>query len=354
MAMVNTAKAPAKQQAKQQGVALITALLIFSLVAIAAVAMADRQSLDIRRTENLIHYDQAYMYALGAELFAAEVLANGDQDKNIDTLNPDIDPWNTELPPVPVDGGTIGGFIRDATARFPINNMVDANGARQPVYVNAFQRFVDYMTSGDTCGEQSSFNPDLSQVVVDWIDKNEQVEVGGAEDMEYLSGERPYRTANQPMASISELRSLKNLIAEEYNCFVGGGKNPPLINTINDHEVPININTAPPAVIQSIHNGIDDNLLQMLIENREEEPYKETSKFIEKIKKELFVENDPEQRDEIEQFDKQMEQMNLSVGSQYYEVTSIAQIGRLQVTVISLLKRDGNKITTLQRTIGTF
>jgi general secretion pathway protein K len=159
MAMVNTAKALAKQQAKQQGVALITALLIFSLVAIAAVAMADRQSLDIRRTENLIHYDQAYMYALGAELFAAEVLAHGDQDKNIDTLNPDIDPWNTELPPVPVDGGTIGGFIRDATARFPINNMVDANGDRQPVYVNAFQRFVDYMTSETPAASKAASIP---------------------------------------------------------------------------------------------------------------------------------------------------------------------------------------------------
>lgn len=340
-----------KAPGKQSGVALITALFIFSLVAIAATAMASRQALDIRRTENLIHYDQAYMYALGAEKWAGQLLLR-DEDKKVDSLN---EPWMAnDLVAIPVEGGTIGGFIRDATARFPINNLVGANGEKQEVYVDAFQRFVDYMTSGKNCGEQSSFNPDLASVLVDWLDKDVQVELGGAEDMEYLTGERPFRTGNQPMVSISELRPLKNLIAEEYNCFMGDGKNPPLVNAINDNGVPININTAPPAVIQSIHNRIDDGVLQVLLEGREEEPYEDTAKFIEKLKGELFVENDPEQKDEMEQFDKQMEQMKLSVGSQYYEVTSQALIGRMQVNVISLLKREDNKITTIQRTIGTY
>ena len=337
---------------KQKGVALITALFIFSLVAIAAVAMADRQALDIRRTENLIHYDQAYMYALGAEKWAGQLLLR-DEDKQVDSLD---EPWMTnDLVAIPVEGGSIGGFIRDATARFPINDLVNSDGAKQEVYVRAFQRFVDYMTSGNNCGEQSSFNPDLANVVLDWIDKNEQVEVGGAEDMEYLTGERPYRTANQPMVSISELRPLKNLIAEEYNCFVGDAEHPPLINAINDHEVTINVNTAPAAVLQSIHNRIDDKVLQVILKGREEEPYKDTAAFISTLKKELaFDEKDPEQKKEADQFDKEMKELKLSVGSQYYEVTSLAQIGRMQVTVISLLKREGNKITTLQRSIGTF
>ena len=113
---------------KQQGVALITALFIFSLVAIAAVAMADRQALDIRRTENLIHYDQAYMYALGAEKWAGQLLLR-DEDKQVDSLD---EPWMTnDLVAIPVEGGSIGGFIRDATARFPINDLVNSNGEKQ-------------------------------------------------------------------------------------------------------------------------------------------------------------------------------------------------------------------------------
>ena len=344
---------------KQQGVALITALFIFALVAIAAVAMADRQALDIRRTENLLHYDQAYMYALGGEKWAAQVLATVDEDKNLDTLDPKQDPWLNQLPPVPVDGGSISGFVRDVSARFPINNLVDSNGNKNDAYVKAFQRFIDYVTGGDKCGGQSSFNPELSLVVLDWIDANEQAEPGGAEDLVYLSRERPYRTGNQLMANTSELRALNNLIAEEYNCFVGGGQKASLVNTIKANDVPINVNTAPPEVIQSLHPQIDDTILAALIEGREEQPYQKKEDFVDRLQEELGL--DPktgetaEERTAREDFRKLMlEDLKLSVNSQYFEVTSIAQIGRMQVTLLSLLKREGNKVTTLQRSLGSF
>lgn len=344
---------------QQQGVALITALFIFALVAIAAVAMADRQSLDIRRTENLLHYDQAYMYALGGEKWAAQVLATADEDKNLDTLDPVQDPWLNQLPPVPVEGGSISGFIRDVSARFPLNNLVDANGNKNDAYVKAFQRFVDDITGGDKCGAQNSFNPELSNVLLDWIDPNDQAEVGGAEDLVYLNRDRPHRVGNQLMASVTELRALNNLIAEEYNCFVGNGQNPPLVNAIKASDVPININTAPPEVIRSLHPQIDDTILAALLEARQEQPDKKKEDFIDRLQTELDLDVKPgETAEEIkarEDFRKLMtEDLKLSVNSQYFEVTSIAQIGRMQVTLLSLLKRDGNKVTTVQRSLGLF
>jgi len=337
-----------KSISRQSGVALITALFIFALVTIAAVAMADRQTLDIRRTENMLHYDQAYMYALAAEATAAQALI-ADEDKEVDY---DKEPWALPLAEE-IEGGTIAGFIRDATARFPINNLVNANGEKEDAYVKAFQRFVDFMTSGNRCGEQGGFNPDLANVVLDWIDKDEQVAVGGAEDMDYLSLERPYRAANQPLASISELRSLKNVIAEEYHCFVGNSQNPPLVNAIDAHDVAINVNTAPAEVLQSLNPRIDDKVLQVLLAGREEEPYKDVNTFLDTLRKELaFDLKDPEQKKESVQFEEDMKKIKLSAGSQYFEVTATAQIGRMEITLISLLKRDGNKVTTLQRSIG--
>lgn len=337
---------------RQQGVALITALFIFSLVAIAAVAMADRQALDIRRTENLLHYDQAYMYAMGGEKWAIQVLAELDEDKKVDTLDPEQDPWLNQLPPVPVEGGSISGFIRDVSARFPLNNLVDEKGERRDVYVKAFQRFVDYMTSGDNCGDQSSFNPELSHVVLDWIDGNEQVEVGGAEDLVYLSRNRPHRTANQAMASITELRALNNLIAEEYNCFVGNGQNPPLVNAIKSSEVAINVNTAPPEVIQSLHPEIDDTILAALTEGRQESPWKKPEDFEDDLKEELGLKEEGVEADKVTAFEDHMKSLYLSVNSQYFEVTSIAQIGRMQLSLQSLLKRDDKKVTVIQRSLG--
>jgi len=338
---------------RQKGVALITALFIFSLVAIAAVAMADRQSLDIRRTENLLHYDQAYMYALGGEKWAAQVLSSVDEDKNLDTLDPSRDPWLNQLPPVPVDGGTISGYVRDVSARFPINNLVDNNGNRNDVYVKAFQRFADYMTNGNRCGDQGSFNPEIANVALDWIDTNEQPEPGGAEDLDYLALERrPHRTGNQLMASITELRALNNLIAEEYNCFTGNGQNPPLVNAIKASNVAINVNTAPPEVIQSLHPSIDDTILTALVEGRAEEPYKDVAAFKDKLKQELDLDTPDADQNAVREFNEHMDKLFLSVNSQYFEVTSIAQIGRMQVTLLSLLKREGEKVTVLQRSIG--
>lgn len=58
---------------KQTGVALITAMLVVALASVAAVAMTSRQQLDIRRTGNILHADQAYLYALGGELWAKDL-----------------------------------------------------------------------------------------------------------------------------------------------------------------------------------------------------------------------------------------------------------------------------------------
>ncbi|NOZ51568.1 MAG: type II secretion system minor pseudopilin GspK [Gammaproteobacteria bacterium] len=335
---------------RQQGIALVTALFIFSLVTIAAIAMAERQVLDIRRTENLLHYDQAYMYALGAEAWAGQLLLK-DPDKKVDHYG--------ELPEeplvVPVDGGSIVGYIRDATARFPVNNLIDDKGKKSEVYVNAFQRFFNDVVSGGKCGEQESFNPDLASVLLDWLDKNETPSVGGAEDPAYLSHELPYRTANHRVASISELRSLSGIIAEEYNCLVvSTGDSPPLVNAIPAADVAINVNTAFPEVLQSLHNLVDaavvSNLMEVRSESKDEAPYKTVDKFLDDLKDEIdFNSKTAEERNKI---DAALKKIKLSVGSQYFEVTSIVQIGRMQLTLISLLKRDEKKISTLRRSIG--
>jgi len=48
-----------------RGVALLTVLLVVALATTTAVAMASRQQLDIRRTENTLYQGQALMYLYG-------------------------------------------------------------------------------------------------------------------------------------------------------------------------------------------------------------------------------------------------------------------------------------------------
>ncbi len=109
----------------QRGVALVTALLVVALATVAAVAMASRQQLDVRRTANLLQGDQAYVYAQAVEDWARVVLKRDAEDNQIDKLDDD---WAQRLSPIVVPGGQVDGFIIDLQGRFNLNNLVKPDG----------------------------------------------------------------------------------------------------------------------------------------------------------------------------------------------------------------------------------
>lgn len=333
---------------QQRGVALITAVLIVSLVTVAASAMAARQLLDMRRTENILHSEQAYIYALAAEEWAKQVLVR-DENKNVDYQGED---WATLLPPIPVPGGSIQGGIKDATAAFPVNNVVDAGGEKREPYRKALQKLIDTVLV-------DSFSPDLANAVLDWVDPDENVSAGGAEDNDYLNKKVPYRAANRPIVSLSELRLINGLSADDYVKLVPRDGRPPFINAL-PVDTPININTAPKEVLMSLDDKIDGQMADDIIKERDEAiknhkaPYTDVKKFKEEIKDKIFGVNptDPKVKKEKDGFE--FDASLLSVGTQYFEVTAIANIGRTEVQLHSLLKRDGNSMTTLRRGIGVY
>ncbi|MES9886317.1 MAG: hypothetical protein ABW140_05855, partial [Candidatus Sedimenticola sp. 6PFRAG1] len=68
-------KSDLSKPARQQGVALLTAMLIASVATILAVQMMSSQQHSIRHTSTLLYQDQAYLYALGVEDWASGVLS---------------------------------------------------------------------------------------------------------------------------------------------------------------------------------------------------------------------------------------------------------------------------------------
>jgi len=101
----------------QRGVALITVMLVVALATTAAVNMAGRQQLDIRRTENVLYQGQALMYLLGVESWARQFLSDDRRKNKIDHLGED---WAVRLPPLPIEGGQLMGFIDDLQGRCKI------------------------------------------------------------------------------------------------------------------------------------------------------------------------------------------------------------------------------------------
>jgi general secretion pathway protein K len=251
---------PPSPPGASRGAALITAMLITALVTIAAVAMASRQQLDLRRSATLLGRDQAYLYALGAESWAIQILARDREDNQRDDLGED---WAETIPPILLEQGQLQGQITDLQGRFNLNNLVQSNG---PVAFE-IQRYKNLL-------ERLDLDPDLADTLVDWLDPDPDARIpGGAEDLEYLSRDPAYRTANRRLRSITELRLVKGYGPEVYERLA------PFVSAL-PQPTPINVNTAPPEVLLALSPEVTEGDAASLVEARADDGFPSLEAFL--------------------------------------------------------------------------
>jgi general secretion pathway protein K len=178
---------------RQRGTALITAMLVVALATAVAASLTWELFLDQRRAFGRLAVDQGLMYSLGAEAWAKTILREDAQDNQVDHPG---EAWATRLTPLPIEGGQIQGRIEDLNGRFNLNNLIDAAGATDPVAVEGFRRLLMAL----------DLDTRMADRMADWIDRDLEPNFpDGAEDSEYLSRKPPFRTANRPVTSVSEL-----------------------------------------------------------------------------------------------------------------------------------------------------
>ena len=311
---------PATGLNNQRGVALITALLVVSVVTVVAVAMATRQHIDVRRTGNLIHGEQAYAYALAAESWARVILRRDAGDSDYDSLKED---WATALPPIAVEGGRVDGAVEDLQGRFNINNLVDPDSQEEGEGADAGAGLAYYKRLLDILG----LEPALADALVDWIDSDINVRFpNGAEDEYYLLRERPYRTANRSLVDVSELRLVK-------------GYDPDALELLLPHvtalpaTTSINVNTATPMVLQALNSELSERDVDALIADRGENGYENINDFL--------------SHNSLAGLDLDVE---VDVTSDYFRVLTDVVIGRSRVQLESLLERDSGTTRIVYRT----
>jgi general secretion pathway protein K len=277
---------------RQRGVALLTAMLVVALATTAAVAMVSRQQYDIRRTGNLLQAEQAWLYALGIDDWAGQILRRDREDNGVDHAGEE---WATILPPIPIDGGQLAGGIAESQGCFNLNDLV-------------------------------------RDVAADWLDADiDPAFPGGAEDESYLQGERPYRTANAPFVSVSELRLLQGVDEESFAALA------PHVCALPSAE-PINVNTATAPVLMSLVEGLTEAEAEALIEGRGEEGYADIGTFL--------------QADSLA--GRTIPDGLVGVQSSYFVVTSQVLFGRISVSYQSLIRRSATGETrVLMRAQGT-
>jgi len=288
----------------QRGIALVTAVMIVAIAAAIAAQIAFAHQIWFRQMENVADRDATDWLRRGALHWASVALLEDAAQNSIDYLG---ESWAMGLPTLPVEGGTIKVSIEDAQGRFNLNSV--ANTASLQV----FSRLLEVLR----------LDPQLANAVLDWIDTDDLVRPGGAEDVDYLNFNPPYRAANQPMASVDELRLIRGFDAKTVAALL------PYVTVLPPAAASeINVNTASPVVLQALVPGLDLSRAQRIAEDRLVKPYNSVNDFTSKLTGLTLL------------------PAAINVKSDYFLVTLDTSIGRLERRSEALLQRSASTKTT--------
>jgi len=344
---------------RQCGVALISILLVLTVLATLAIYAAEDQNLAIRRSQNQSLSEQGYQVNQSGEQWVLKVLekdmvndlSRSSEGAGVVDYRGEI--WGNLGPPVEVGetGVTLLMIIEDLQGRFNLNNLVE--GKRRLPPESAQQ--VDPNQPGDNAGEeeQPSFwyqilqnmfvsldiNPELVDPLIDWIDGDEEpIGTTGAEDFYYTGLEEPYRTANRSIASIAELSSIKDFNVEIIE------KLSPWVTALpldGGNLTTVNVNTAPARVLAGFaaSQPVDLTLLSPLLEQRQGQPFVTIEEFSQQY-------NALVPSGLVPGYEKM-----LGVDSKFFAGHSCADSGRVKFSMTSLMEKQssGQNVKVLQR-----
>jgi general secretion pathway protein K len=314
-------KRPSKKQ--QSGLALISVLLIFAIVAVLATAMIERQSLDIQRSSNLQALQQARSYSTGIE-YAVRSGLKLDYDNN-----PDVDHLLEEWAKshtYPLQPGTAEIQIIDAQSRFNLNSLHKTANDR-PAQIQRFKNLLDELGLDTSIADRTQ----------KFMDEDSMV------DNDYLSEEVPYRASYNLFKHPSELLLVKDVDKEAYRKLIPYISALPVAATLN-------VNTASNKVLAALSSSWSLSDADAVIGNRGDEGFAKVDDFWGLSEVQPFTEssgntgsnNNPTSgsgsgnQNTKEVWDK----ADFSVNSQYFEVFAKVTLADRVATIEMLIYRD--------------
>ncbi len=320
---------------KQSGTALISVLLIFFVATYITTEILDRVDQSIRRTSHLIAQDQAYVYAVSAEELAMQILLEDlkkdKEDNDGGAIIDDLDEMWAQQVWFPLPGGGISAELKDAQSVFNLN----AFQSRPTFAAKLLRRYMEDRELFEDIQEREVFIASIQ----DWLDANEEPQGEGAEDYYYMGLETPYRAANAPFVSPSELRLVRGMLPLQYYPLA-----PQLM--VLPESTPLNINTLGDAWIESLPN-IENP--EEIIEERSLEPFASVDEALsgsvvldeEDIDEEESDEGEIDEEEEIAETDsnQSFDLDFFSVNSEYFNLIVDVTIDERQVRLSSLIYR---------------
>jgi general secretion pathway protein K len=191
----------------EDGVALLTVLLLVAIISGIAVSLLDDMRFALRRAGNAETISQAQWYAIGAEALArtrlAELAGNPAAART----------WNGRWVDFPIDDGLMRVRFDDATQCFNLNSVVEGVPEQWQRRDLGLRQFAALLGLIGVPRQEASR---LSERLSDWIDSDQTRNTMGGEDDLYSNGAHSYRTSGALLAEVSELRAISGFTPEVY------------------------------------------------------------------------------------------------------------------------------------------
>lgn len=295
---------------KQQGIALISALLIVALATVITVSITSDQSFAVQRSGFLLQRAQGLQLMLGLEDWAETFLIKDSKKSKTDDLSEN---WATKIPILPIENGYLSGYIEDEQAKINLNSLLNS--------AQTLRRFT-------LLCQQLEVETDFIPALLDWLDEDVDVRYpDGAED-DYYSGLTPlaYRTGNHLMGDVSELLLVKNMDYKDYQRLL------PFI-TVLPEATSLNVNTLSQEVFLALDKSLNDTHYERYFEERENAPYDSVKSM-------------------LEQLEINIEEEGLDVKTAYFSLHGTVVQNDQQLSATTVIKRENKTTQTVSRQIG--
>ena len=305
---------------QQAGLALISIMVMVTLMTILLSGIFYRHQLDIVRAIRVISGEQAMLLALSTESWALNVFV--EDDKNVDHLDED---WARGIPVLPIEGGSVTGKIIDLQGRFNLNNFAGYTATKtwqeDSEDINGTNLITIYMR----LLESLELDADLARaaVIVDWVDSNSGlISSDGAEDDEYYRLDKAYVAANAMMVEPEELALLSGYQINDVITLADS-------ITVLPTNTALNINTADKNLLMALHRDIDEATADELIDQR---PFEDLDEFYTLI--DGLINSDVDAKVLLNGL--------VGIKSRYYVMQADVLLGDIRIQLDSHIERNGD------------
>jgi general secretion pathway protein K len=267
--------------------ALVSVLVLVSILSLVALEFSQRSTLHLRMTMNYAQSKKASALAYGGFQAALSLLVN---DTN--GFDGPGDLWYGDLPAVPFGSGSVSVRIDDEQGRFNLTKLVTEYGFEDKRRATMLSRLFEGLDLDER----------LVHALVDWQDADDLPLADGAESAYYASLTPPAAPRNKPMLSPGEVLSVKGFDRDIF--FL-----PPSARTVTASEEllalgeyvtvygdgRVNINTAPVPVLQCLSADMDRSIAEDIVRRREEGAFEriEDLKEVETVSDVMYDEISP-------------------------------------------------------------